>query len=58
MSDVLMNQEKLKLIVHNLELLVQSLKEEISDKTDPSVNVELNDSILPYEEDYDEVFSG
>jgi hypothetical protein len=28
-----MNQERLKLIVHNLELLVNSLKEEIQDQS-------------------------
>ena len=43
-----MNQERLKLIVHNLELLVQSLKEEIQDTSNYSY-----EEIAPYIEDDD-----
>jgi hypothetical protein len=48
-----MNQEKLKLIVKNLELLVQSLKEELDLNDRPEYNYE---QISPYVQDYDEVF--
>lgn len=43
-----MDQEKIKLIVHNLELLVQCLKEEIKDT--PQMNYE---EVAPYIEDDD-----
>ncbi len=47
-----MNQERLKLIVHNLELLVNSLKEEIQDPSDYKY-----EEIAPYiEEDVDEYY--
>ena len=48
-----MDQEKLKLIVKNLELLVQSLKEELDLNDRPEYNYE---QISPYVQDYDEVF--
>lgn len=48
-----MNREKLKLIVKNMELLVQSLKDELELEEKPEYNYE---SITPYIEDYDEVF--
>ena len=48
-----MNKERLKLIVRNLELLVQSLKEELELEEKPDYNYE---NIKPYLEDYDEVF--
>tara|TARA_R110000868_G_scaffold298903_2_gene559091 strand:- start:23657 stop:23812 length:156 start_codon:yes stop_codon:yes gene_type:complete len=47
-----MNQEKLKLIIRNLELLVGSLKEEIySDSREYNY-----DDIASYITDYDEIF--
>jgi hypothetical protein len=47
-----MNKEKVKLIVRNMELLVQSLKEEIEDV--PVVSYE---NIAPYiEDDVDEYY--
>jgi hypothetical protein len=47
-----MNKERLKLIVSNLELLVQSLKEEIQDL--PEISYE---NIAPYiEDDVDEYY--
>lgn len=47
-----MNKEKVKLIVRNIELLVQSLKEEIEDV--PEINYENN---APYiEDDVDEYY--
>jgi hypothetical protein len=48
-----MNKEKLKLIVRNLELLVQSLKEELDLEERPQYNYEEINSHLT---DYDEVF--
>lgn len=51
-----MDPERLKLIVRNLELLVHSLKQEINSA--PSEVLEDEDAkIVPYDEDYDEVFS-
>lgn len=50
-----MNQEKLKLIVHNMELLVRSLKEEIQEPS--NMNYEevapylIDDDIEFYEEE-------
>jgi hypothetical protein len=50
-----MNREKVKLIVHNMELLVRSLKEEL--KEPPSMNYEevapylVDDDIEFYEEE-------
>lgn len=47
-----MNKEKIKLIVHNMDLLVQSLKEEIQDFPDISY-----EDIVPYiEDDVDEYY--
>tara|TARA_R100001463_G_C3392577_1_gene207078 strand:- start:323 stop:496 length:174 start_codon:yes stop_codon:yes gene_type:complete len=48
-----MDKEKLKLIVKNLELLVQSLKSEVY--SDVSEDLEY-DKIAPHIDDYDEVF--
>ena len=49
-----MDKEKLKLIVRNLELLVDSLKSEIySDVDSYRANYE---EIAPYINDYDEIF--
>ena len=48
-----MNKERLKLILKNLELLVQSLKEELELEEKPDYNYE---EMAPYLEDYDEVF--
>jgi hypothetical protein len=48
-----MDKERLKLIVHNLELLVNSLKEEIGSDEISQLNYE---EIAPYLNDYDEVF--
>jgi len=49
-----MDKEKLKLIVHNLELLVDSLKSEIHSDVDAyKVNYE---EVASYISDYDEVF--
>ena len=48
-----MNKERLKLIVKNLDLLVQSLKEELELEEKSDYNYE---EITPYLEDYDEVF--
>jgi hypothetical protein len=51
-----MDKERIKLIVRNMELLVDALKQEISDiKTEESQE---QFSVIPYEEDYDEEFSG
>jgi hypothetical protein len=46
-----MNQEKLKLIVNNLELLVRSLKEEIQEPIEYKY-----EQIAPYVKDYDEIY--
>jgi len=49
-----MNKEKLKLIIHNLELLVDSLKSEVySDVDSYKTSYE---EVAPYITDYDEVF--
>jgi hypothetical protein len=49
-----MNKEKIKLIVQNLESLVNCLKEEIqSDSDEQELHYE---QIAPYIQDYDEVF--
>jgi hypothetical protein len=48
-----MNKEKLKLIVRNLELLVESLKDELMSDERSTLNYE---EIAPYLDDYDEVF--
>ena len=44
-----MNKEKVKLIIQNMELLVESLKNEILDKGEPK-------KYSPDTDDYDEVF--
>ena len=48
-----MNAERLKLIVRNLDLLVQSLKEELDDV--PEVSYQ---NIVPYLDDVDEYYTG
>jgi hypothetical protein len=48
-----MDKEKLKLIVQNLELLVNSLKNEVYSNTENYLNC---DKMTPYLSDYDEVF--
>lgn len=48
-----MDRQKLKLIVRNLELLVESLKDEINSDEKQDLNYE---EIAPYLEDYDEVY--
>jgi hypothetical protein len=48
-----MNKERLKLIVKNLELLTQSLKEELELEETPEFKYE---EIAHYITDYDEVF--
>ncbi len=51
-----MDQEKLKLIVRNLESLVECLKAEIN-STEEEITKPLDyEEILPYINDYDEVF--
>jgi len=52
-----MNKERVSLIVKNLELLVHSLKQELNSAPEEVVSNE-NSVIIPYDEDYDEVFSG
>jgi hypothetical protein len=53
-SVIKMDKEKLKLIVHNLELLVDSLKSEVySDVDSYKASYE---EVAPYITDYDEVF--
>ena len=50
-----MDKERLKLIVKNLESLVNCLKEEL--QSDDNKEEELSyEEIAPYIEDYDEVF--
>jgi hypothetical protein len=50
-----MNQEKIRMIVRNMELLVHSLKQELEAIPDKIITKE--DAIIgPYEGDYDEVF--
>jgi len=49
-----MNKERVKLIVRNMELLIDALKQELNE--DAPVQEEV--STVPYQEDYDEVFSG
>ena len=52
-----MNTERLNLIVKNLELLVHSLKQEINSAPEEVISDETALTV-PYEENYDEVFSG
>lgn len=49
-----MDKEKIKLIIRNLELLVDSLKTEIYS----DVSSYKFDDIVPKELDYDEIFEG
>ena len=51
-----MDQEKLKLIVRNLESLVECLKSEINSDVDAYKQEPQYEQIAPYLEDYDEVF--
>ena len=46
-----MNKDKIKLILRNMELLIDSLKAEVL--TDETYQIS---DIVPLEEDYDEVF--
>lgn len=47
-----MNKERLKLIVHNLELLVTALKDELAEKEKVSLNYE---EIVPFLENDDDI---
>lgn len=52
-----MNQEKLKLIIRNLESLVECLKSEVySDEESYKQSQYQYENIAPYIQDYDEVF--
>ena len=51
-----MDQEKLKLIVRNLESLVECLKSEIYSDVDSYRQESRYEEIAPFIEDYDEVF--
>jgi hypothetical protein len=51
-----MNQEKLKLIVRNLESLVECLKSELNSDEEVQPEQLQYEQIAPYIEDYDEVF--
>jgi hypothetical protein len=51
-----MDQEKLKLIVRNLESLVECLKSEIYSEVDSYRKEPQYEEIAPFIEDYDEVF--
>jgi hypothetical protein len=48
-----MDKERVKLIVKNMELLIDALKKEIDD----DAIFEEGSIVLPYKDDYDEVFS-
>jgi hypothetical protein len=48
-----MNKEKIKLIIHNLELLLTSLKEELNNNDIFNPQYE---EVASYIEDYDEIF--
>ena len=50
-----MDREKLKLIVKNLKLLVDSLESEVNSDTD-EYKYEIYNNITPLPTDYDEVF--
>lgn len=53
-----MDKERVKLIIRNMELLIDSLKQELSDNHSvESVPIETVNTV-PYVDDYDEVFSG
>lgn len=49
-----MNRERVKLIIHNMELLIQSLKDELKEDSD-NVFEKPNSFIDEYEPDYYEV---
>jgi len=51
-----MDTEKVRMIVKNMELLVQSLKHEIEGPP-MQIAVEENAMVTPFNDDYDEVFS-
>jgi len=51
-----MDREKLKLIVRNLESLVECLKSEIYSDVDAYKQEPQYEEIAPFIEDYDEVF--
>jgi hypothetical protein len=51
-----MDKEKLKLIVRNLESLVECLKSEVYSDVDSFKEEPQYEEIAPYIEDYDEVF--
>ncbi len=51
-----MDKEKLRLIVRNLESLVECLKAEINSDVDAYKQEPQYEDIAPYLEDYDEVF--
>ena len=51
-----MDTEKLKIIVRNLESLVECLKAEIEPETEPEVKDPVYEEIKTFLTDYDEVF--
>ncbi len=51
-----MDRERIKLIVKNLESLVECLKSEINSDVDPYRPEPQYEEIAPYLNDYDEVF--
>ncbi len=51
-----MNKEKLKLIIRNLESLVECLKSEVYSDVDSYKPETQYEEIAPYIDDYDEVF--
>jgi hypothetical protein len=54
MEELIMDRDKLKLIIHNLELLVDSLKSEVY--SDVDAYKPKYEEVAPYITDYDEVF--
>jgi hypothetical protein len=50
-----MDTEKVRMIVRNMELLVQSLKHEVEGPP-MQISTEEGAMVTPYTEDYDEVF--
>jgi len=52
-----MDREKVRMIVRNMELLVQSLKYELEGPP-AHITIEEDAMVTPYTENYDEVFSG
>jgi hypothetical protein len=48
-----MNKERVKLIVKNMELLVDALKQELNENE----VFQESENVVPFEEDYDEVFT-